>query len=99
MVKTKEISLDFRRRTVNAHRGGEGYTRLSKRFQVSRTAVRSIIKKFEETSTVENKTGRGRKQKISKLLERKLVREDQQILRSLRDLLRRNGLRHLRRHA
>lgn len=37
--------------------------------------MRCFIKKFEETHTVENKTGRGRKRKISKTLKRKLVRE------------------------
>lgn len=75
MTKTKEISLDLRKRIVEAHKEGEGYTCLSKRFQVSRSAVRSIIKKFNEIHTVENMTGRGRKRKISKTLERKLVRE------------------------
>lgn len=42
---------------------------------MSRSAVRSIIKKFNEIHIVENMTGRGRKRKISKTLERKLVRE------------------------
>lgn len=75
MAKTKEISIDLRRKVVNAHKAGEGYTSISKRFQVSRTAVRGIIKKSEENNTVLNLPGRGRKQKISRKLERKLVRE------------------------
>ncbi len=54
MAKTKKNSLDLRKRIVNAPKGGEAFTRLSKRFQVSRTAVRRIIKKLEETYTVEN---------------------------------------------
>ena len=37
-------------------------------------AVRGIIKKFKETSVIQNFSGRGRKAKISKTLERKLVR-------------------------
>ncbi len=49
----------------------EKHTRSSK-FQVSWIGVRSIIKKFEETHTVEN---RGRNRKISKTLERKLVKK------------------------
>lgn len=52
----------------------EGYTKLSQHFQVSRTGVRGIIKKFKESHTVQNKPGPRRKQKISKTLERKLVR-------------------------
>lgn len=75
MPKLKEISLDLRKRIVNAHKAGEGYTSISKRFQVSRTGVRGIIQKFKETNTVQNKTGRGRKRIISKTLERKLARD------------------------
>ena len=75
MAKVKEISLGLRKRIVDAYNAGEGYTKLSKRFQVSRTGVRCIVKKFKENHTVQNKTGRGRKAKISKALERKLVRD------------------------
>lgn len=74
MPKQKEISLDLRKRIVDAYKSGEGYKKLSKRFNVSKTGVRSIVKKFEATKMLVNKTGRGRKRKISKMLERKLVR-------------------------
>ena len=75
MARAKEFSLDLRKRIVNAHCKGEGYTKLSKRFQVSRTAVKGVIKKFKESSIVQNLSGRGRKAKISKILERRLVRD------------------------
>ena len=75
MARAKEFSLDLRKRIVNAHCKGEGYTKLSKRFQVSRTGVRGIIKKFKESSVTQNLSGRGREAKISKTLERKLVRD------------------------
>lgn len=65
----------MRKRIVDAYKAGEGSTKLSQRFQVSRSGVRSIIKKFKESRTVQNKSGRGRKPKISKTLERKLVRD------------------------
>ena len=42
---------------------------------MSRTAVRGIIRKFKESSVIQNLSGRGRKAKISKTLERKLVRD------------------------
>ena len=74
MPKQKEISLDLRKRIVDAYKAGEGYKKLSKRFNVSKNGVRSIAKKFEATKMLVNKTGRGRKRKISKKLERKLVR-------------------------
>ena len=73
MARAKEFSLDLRKRIVNTHCKGEGYTNLSKHFQVSRTAVRGIIKKFKESSVIQSLSGRGRKAKISKTLERKLV--------------------------
>lgn len=74
MAKRKEISADLRRRIVDAHEAGEGYTTISKRFQVSRSGVRRIVQAFKETGSVQNKIGRGRKRKISAALERKLAR-------------------------
>ena len=64
MAKTKEISLDFRRRIANAHKAGEYYTKISECFQVSRSGVRDMIKKFNEIHTIQNKIGRGRKWKF-----------------------------------
>ena len=75
MTKTKEISLGLRQKIVEAHNKGQGYTAISKRLTVSRTAVRCIIAKYKETNSVKNKPGRGRKRKISRTLERKLVRD------------------------
>lgn len=75
MPKTKEISLQLRKKIVEAHDKGEGYTAISKHFTVSRTAVRCIIAKYKETNSVRNKPGRGRKCKISRTLERKIVRD------------------------
>lgn len=75
MPKTKEISLELRKKIVEAHDKGQGYTAVSKRFTVSRTSVRCIIAKYKETNSVRNKPGRGRKRKISRTLERKIVRD------------------------
>ena len=75
MTKTKEISLDLRKKVVDAHLKGDGYTTISKRFTVSRTAVRCIIAKYKETHSVQNKPGRGRKCNFSKTLERKIIRD------------------------
>lgn len=75
MPNRKEISLDVRKRIVEAYKAGEGYKKVSKRFNVSRSGVRRIIKKFQGTELLVNKSGRGRKRKMSKILERKLVRE------------------------
>uniref|UniRef100_A0A3Q2XA60 Uncharacterized protein n=1 Tax=Haplochromis burtoni TaxID=8153 RepID=A0A3Q2XA60_HAPBU len=44
-------------------------------FTVSRNAVCCIIAKYKETNSVRNKPGRGRKHKISRTLERKIVKD------------------------
>lgn len=71
MPEPKEVSLDLRKQTV----AGDGYTKLSQLSQVSRAGVRSIMKKFKGSQTVEKKPGRGRKKGISKTLEIKPVRD------------------------
>lgn len=48
---------------------------IKQRIQVSRTGVRSIIKKFKGSHTVQTKTRTRRKQKISNTLERKTARD------------------------
>ncbi|KAI4815382.1 hypothetical protein KUCAC02_005529 [Chaenocephalus aceratus] len=74
MPKTKEISLELKK-IVEALDKGEGYTAMSERFTVSRTAVRCIIAKYKETYSVRNTLRRGQKRKISRTLERKIVRD------------------------
>lgn len=71
MPKTKDISLDSRKRVVDTHKAENRYIKLSQCFQVSRTEIRCIKIK---SHIVQNTPGRGRKYKISKTLERKLVR-------------------------
>ncbi|KAG1668059.1 hypothetical protein GQR58_018120 [Nymphon striatum] len=43
MVKGKEINLDVRKKIVDADKAEQGYRVISRKFIVSRTAVRSII--------------------------------------------------------
>lgn len=73
MPKQNEPSLDLRKSIVDAYRAGEGFKKLSKRFNVSINVARCIVKKFKVTKILETKTGRGRKRKISKSIKRKLV--------------------------
>jgi transposase len=75
VVKTRELSQDFRTKIVSSHNKGQGYKAISKSFQVPVSTVRAIIKKFKILHSTENRPGRGRKQKLSPKLERKLVRE------------------------
>uniref|UniRef100_A0A3Q2VWR3 Sleeping Beauty transposase HTH domain-containing protein n=1 Tax=Haplochromis burtoni TaxID=8153 RepID=A0A3Q2VWR3_HAPBU len=72
---TKEIILELRKKIVEARYKGQGYIAISKQFTVSRNAVCCIIAKYKETNSVRNKPGRGRKHKISRTLERKIVKD------------------------
>ena len=54
MTKAKEFSLDLRKTIVNVRCKGEGNNKLSKRFQLSRKAVRRIIKNLKESSEIQN---------------------------------------------
>lgn len=71
----KEISLDLRKRIVDAHHEGKGYTASSKHFTVTKTAVWCIIAKHQGRKSVANKPGCGQKLKILKTLERKIIRD------------------------
>lgn len=75
MGKSKELSLDLRTKLVEAYKSGEGYKTISKRFNVPRSTVRSIIVKEKVHDSVSNRKGRGRKAKISPRLERQVVRD------------------------
>lgn len=56
---------------MHAHKAGDGCT--SQGFKESRAGLKSIIKKFKESPTIQNMPSSGRKQKISKTLEIKLA--------------------------
>lgn len=80
--KTKDISLDFKKKIIEAYKVGEGNTKLYKHFPVSTAGVRSKIQKFKDSHTVQSKPGWGRKRKISKTLETKLVKDVSKDLRT-----------------
>lgn len=50
---------------MDAHKAGDGYTKLAQHSQVSRTGERNIIRKFKESHTAQKKAGRGRKGNVS----------------------------------
>ena len=54
MPNRKELSLDLRKRIVEAYKAGEGYKKVAKRFNVSKSGVRRIVKKFEKTEILVN---------------------------------------------
>lgn len=72
MPETKGITLDVWKK-CDAHKEGEGYSYLT--VSKSQEQSGSIIKKFKETHTLQNKSDGGRKWEISKTLERKMEKQ------------------------
>ena len=65
MAKSKEYSVDFRKRVVDSHQKGDGYDKVAKKLDIPKSSVRGIIKKFNAEGHVHNKEGRGRKRILS----------------------------------
>ncbi|CAJ0923427.1 unnamed protein product [Ranitomeya imitator] len=72
--KTKELSEDLRNQIVRKHEQSQGYKSISKDLNVPVSTVRSVIKKFKAHGTVANLPTCGRKIKIDKRFQRKIVR-------------------------
>ncbi|CAJ0938146.1 unnamed protein product [Ranitomeya imitator] len=72
--KTKELSEDLRNQIVRKHEQSQGYKSISKDLNVPVSTVRSVIKKFKAHGTVANLPRCGRKRKIDKRFQRKIVR-------------------------
>lgn len=65
MVKTQEHSVDLRNKIIDAHKIGEGYRLIGKRFKVHPSTVGSIIRKWKTHHTTLNLTRAGAPKKIS----------------------------------
>ena len=74
MGKVKEISKDFRKRIVALHKLGLGYKAVSKRLCLPHSTVQCTIKKEKLWGTVKNLNQSGKKRKISRTLERNIIR-------------------------
>ncbi|KAF7649425.1 hypothetical protein LDENG_00140680 [Lucifuga dentata] len=75
MPRSKQISEDLRRRVVEMHEGGNGYTNISKNLHVHRSTVRQIIYKWKKFSTVATLPRSGRPTKIAPRAQRALLKE------------------------
>ncbi|KAL0152022.1 hypothetical protein M9458_052667 [Cirrhinus mrigala] len=65
MGKTKELPQKLREEIISSHLKGLGYKKISKRFNIPRDTIGSIIRKFKTYGTAANLPGRGRKLTIS----------------------------------
>ena len=62
-LKSSEISLDTRHAIIKQFQAGNSQKKISRDLSISRTTIQSIIYKFQQTNSVENKGHRGRKSK------------------------------------
>lgn len=79
MGRQKELSIDLREKIVEAHKKGDGYKTISKRFSVARSTVRHTIQRFRSSGAVVSRPRSGRPKKISSSTSRhiaKIVNKD-----------------------
>lgn len=74
MAKSREYSIDLKTRVITLHKSGLSLGKISKQLKVPRSSVQSIVRKFKSQGTVVTSSRSGRKSKISKTAERKLLR-------------------------
>ncbi|GFY05329.1 paired domain-containing protein [Trichonephila clavipes] len=72
--KTKEISLDMRKHITELHKEEKSSREIGKILKLSFTTVGYIIKKYLETSSVENKPRPGSPSKLTSRAKRMIVR-------------------------
>lgn len=78
MGSSKQLSRKLKLKIVDAHKAGEGYKKIAKRFQMPISSVRNVIKKWQSSGTVEVKARSGRPRKISDRTARRIVRKASQ---------------------
>ena len=75
MAKTKEYSVDLRKRIVDSHQGGEGYDKISKKLNIAKYSVRGIIKRsLQQRKMFTIRRGAEEKRILPERAERKMVR-------------------------
>ncbi|KAI4884029.1 hypothetical protein NFI96_019554 [Prochilodus magdalenae] len=74
MGVSKQLSNDLKTKIVHCHGLGEGYRKLTWRFQHSVSTVRNIVRKWKTTGTVQVKARSGRPRKISNKQKRRMLR-------------------------
>ena len=59
--KSKELSSDVKNQLVKSYQLNKNISKLASIYGIPRTTVCSVLKKYKQTGSVENKPGRGRK--------------------------------------
>ena len=74
MGVSKQLLNYLKTKIVHHHGLGEGYRKLSQRFQLSVSTVRNMVRKWRTTGTLQVKARRGRPWKISNKQNRRMLR-------------------------
>ncbi|KAJ8005904.1 hypothetical protein DPEC_G00122740 [Dallia pectoralis] len=74
MGKSKEISLDLRKKMVDLHKSGMSLGAISEQLQIPRSSVQTVVHKYKLLGGVATLPRSGRRPKLSPSAEMKLVR-------------------------
>lgn len=74
MPRGIKISVDLKQRIIDAYSKGDRQSDIARRFEVKKSAVWAIIKRYERTGSIEGKPKSGRPKKMSKKSVRLLKR-------------------------
>ncbi|KAG5274113.1 hypothetical protein AALO_G00159320 [Alosa alosa] len=74
----KQLPSAVKAEIINAHKAGEGYKKLAKRFQLAASSVRNVIKKWQLTGMVDAQMRPGRPRKLSETTAGKVAGEANQ---------------------
>uniref|UniRef100_A0AAQ4PBH1 Sleeping Beauty transposase HTH domain-containing protein n=1 Tax=Gasterosteus aculeatus aculeatus TaxID=481459 RepID=A0AAQ4PBH1_GASAC len=74
MGKSKELSMDLKKRIIDLNKSGKSLGAISKQLHVPRATVQTIVCEYKVHGTVLSLPRSGRKRKLSPAAERKLVR-------------------------
>nr|XP_054749652.1 uncharacterized protein LOC129255120 [Lytechinus pictus] len=77
MGKSKQYTEDLRQRVVELHKSGSSLGVISKTLIMPHASVQTIIRKHKTLGTVQNLPRSGRKRKLNRTAEGRLVRTDQ----------------------
>ena len=72
--KTRELAEEVRHKIVAKHGQSQGYKSISRDLDVPVSTVHNVIRKFKAHGTVDNLSGRDRKRKLDRRLQRRIVR-------------------------
>ncbi|XP_042861277.1 uncharacterized protein LOC122246649 [Penaeus japonicus] len=75
MAPVPRLSIEDRMRVVVLHEEGYSCNKIAQKLNIARSTAQQIVKKHQETGTVKDREGRGRKKITTKREERVIIKE------------------------